>query len=195
MKIKEAIIVEGRYDKMRVSQCVDTVIIATEGFGIFKNKSKKEYIKKLSNERGIIILTDSDGAGAVIRNHLKSFVEPSLIKNAYVPKIEGKEKRKSAYSKEGILGVEAASSADIIEALKKAGAGNIAEVKTIYTSTDLYNHGISGKENSAKAKAEFIKLMGLPDIKLSTKDLLKYMNLNPDITKNALENLHEHDSN
>ena len=94
LKIKEAIVVEGRYDKNTLSQMVDTVILETSGFGIFKNEELRALLRRLAKERGLIVLTDADGAGFVIRNHLKGILDPSLVKHAYIPNIKGKEKRK-----------------------------------------------------------------------------------------------------
>ena len=106
IQLKEAVIVEGKYDKMKLSQFIDGVIIETSGFQIFKSEQKREYIKKLAETCGIVILTDSDRAGFLIRNHIKSFVPRERIKNAYIPEIRGKERRKAEPSREGLLGVE-----------------------------------------------------------------------------------------
>ena len=122
IKIKEAIIVEGKYDKNTLSQIVDAPIIETSGFGIFKDKEKKELFKRLAEKRGVIILTDSDGAGFVIRNHLKGILKSGTVKQAYIPEIPGREKRKQKISKEGLLGVEGMTPEIIISALKRAGA-------------------------------------------------------------------------
>ena len=121
IQLKEAVIVEGKYDKMKLSQFIDGVIIETSGFQIFKSEQKREYIKKLAETCGIVILTDSDRAGFLIRNHIKSFVPRERIKNAYIPEIRGKERRKAKYSKEGLLGVEGMSPEVITEALQRCG--------------------------------------------------------------------------
>lgn len=175
--LKEAVIVEGRYDKVRLQTVVDALIIETRGFHLFKDEKKKAYIKKLAAERGILILTDSDSAGFLIRNHLKSFVPEAQIKNAYIPKVTGKEKRKKAPSGEGLLGVEGISAAALEEAIRKAGAGLRELPEAKFTQTDLYNLGLTGREGSRENRLLFLNSLGLPDY-LSTKDLLKYMNLN-----------------
>ena len=119
--LKQAVVVEGKYDKIKISSFIKAIIITTDGFGIFKNKSKREFIKKLAKTNGLIILTDSDRAGQIIRSHIKSFVQNGRIYNAYVPQILGKESRKTAPSKEGILGVEGLEKKIIVKALEKAG--------------------------------------------------------------------------
>ena len=122
LKIKEAIIVEGRYDKIKLSQLVDTPIIETNGFRIFSDKEKQSLIRQIADVRGILVLTDSDSAGFLIRNFLKGAVDKSKIKHCYIPQIEGKEKRKSQKSKEGLLGVEGVTDEIIISAIRKSGA-------------------------------------------------------------------------
>lgn len=193
IKIREVIIVEGRYDKQKLSKIFDTIIIETRGFGVFKDRKKKDYIIKLANERGLVILTDSDGAGFLIRNHLKSFVNKNLIKNAYVPQIIGKEKRKEKSSAEGILGVEGIDEKIIIDALVRSGVSfgenleNQEDEIPDFMLKDLYNFGFTGKENSLKNREDFLKFMNLPSY-ISVKDLIKYMNMNK---KNTNEKLKE----
>ena len=121
IQLKEAVIVEGKYDKMKLSQFIDGVIIETSGFQIFKSEQKREYIKKLAETCGIVILTDSDRAGFLIRNHIKSFVPRERIKNAYIPEIRGKERRKAEPSREGLLGVEGMGEEILLKALEQAG--------------------------------------------------------------------------
>lgn len=167
LKIKEAIVVEGRYDKNKLSQIVDTLIIETSGFGIFNNSEKRALLKKICDEKGIIILTDSDGAGFVIRNHLKGALPNDKVKNAYIPQIEGKERRKPKASKEGFLGVEGVNVSVIIEAIKKAGAtiledDSIDEKHPEISKTDFYEDGLSGGENSAQLRLCILKECGLP---------------------------------
>ena len=120
-RVNEIIIVEGRYDKNAVSQVVDGTIIETGGFGIFKDREKARWLRKLASERGVVILTDGDGAGFVIRGHLKGILNGVEVKNAYIPDVCGKEKRKSSPSKEGKLGVEGVGPDAIIEALRRSG--------------------------------------------------------------------------
>lgn len=147
IKLKEAVIVEGKYDKIKLSSLVDGLIITTDGFGIFKDREKRELIKTLAKKRGIIILTDSDSAGFLIRSHIKGFVSEGEIKNVFIPDVFGKEKRKSAPSKEGKLGVEGMDRELLENALKKAG---IVEEKTNPNAkkvlkSDLFEDGISGR--------------------------------------------------
>lgn len=177
-KVSEVIVVEGRYDKNTLSQVVDATIIETSGFGIFNDKQKQELLRKLADKRGLIIMTDSDGAGFVIRNFLKGAVDPEKVKHAYTPELAGKEKRKTKASKEGLLGVEGMSPEIILAALRRAGAtidgeanGNNAEI----TKTDLYKMGLSGKENSAALRRELLKKLELPE-KLSTDAMLQVLN-------------------
>ena len=122
LKIREAVIVEGRYDKIKLSSIVDAPIIETNGFRVFSDKEKQSLIRKIAETRGILIMTDSDGAGFVIRNFLKGSVDNSKIKNCYIPQIKGKEKRKAKGGKEGLLGVEGVSDEVIINAIRKSGA-------------------------------------------------------------------------
>jgi len=179
IRIKEVIVVEGRYDKNTLSQIVDTTIIETSGFGIFSDKEKLELLRKLASKRGIIILTDSDGAGFVIRNYLKSAIPPNNIKNAYIPDVSGKERRKHSPSKEGKLGVEGMAPEVLIQALKRAGAtfedGSEYERKGRITKSDLYELGLSGKEGAAERRRRLMEKLGLPE-KLSTDSLLDILN-------------------
>ena len=122
LKIREAIVVEGRYDKNTLSQIVDAPILETSGFGIFKDKQQMVLLRRIAEKRGLIVFTDSDGAGFVIRNHLKSALPAKYLKHAYIPDVPGKERRKSRPGREGKLGVEGMSPEIILDALKKAGA-------------------------------------------------------------------------
>lgn len=178
-RIKEVIVVEGRYDKNTLSQVVDAVIIETGGFGIFNDSQKRNLLKKLAESRGLIIMTDSDAAGFMIRNHLKGCIAPELIKHAYIPDIYGKERRKSAPSREGKLGVEGMSPQVILEALSRAGAtfqgpehrGDRSRI----SKADLYRKGLSGGENSAALRKELMKKLELPE-RLSAQGLLDVLN-------------------
>lgn len=167
IKLKEAVIVEGRYDKMLLRGFIDAPIIETGGFRVFKDKEKQRLIKKLSETRGIIVLTDSDSAGFVIRNFLRGIVKPENIKHCYIPQICGKEKRKSEASKEGFLGVEGLSEGLIVDALKKSGADICGQNdKNSYeeiTKADFYELGLSGRENSAKLRKQLLKKLDMPD--------------------------------
>lgn len=179
VKIKEAIVVEGRYDKNTVSQIVDTTIIETCGFGIFSDKEKIELLRRIARKRGLIILTDSDGAGFVIRGHLKGSLNDVNIKHAYVPDIYGREKRKKIPSKEGKLGVEGMSPEIIIGALKRAGAtfedAEPDKVGVEITKGDLYDLGLSGGKNSAEERKKLLKKLNLPE-KMSANALLDVLN-------------------
>jgi ribonuclease M5 len=179
LRIKEVIVVEGRYDKNTLSQLVDTTIIETGGFGIFSDRDKLELIKKLASKRGIIILTDGDGAGFLIRNYLKSSIAKDNIKHAYIPDIPGKERRKRSPSGEGKLGVEGMTPEILIQALRRAGAtfddGPEDEDKPPITKADLYELGLLGKEGSRERRLALIANLGLPE-RLSTQSLLDVLN-------------------
>ncbi|MBR2108744.1 MAG: DUF4093 domain-containing protein [Ruminococcus sp.] len=179
ISIKEAVIVEGRYDKIKLSEVIDTPVIETGGFRIFKDKEKQNLIRKIAEERGILILTDSDSAGFVIRNFLKGSVPEEKIKHAYIPQLKGKEKRKSEVSKEGLLGVEGVSAEIIADAVRKSGATILGEKNEIkmscITKQDLYELGLTGKENSAVLREKLLKKLGLPTY-LSTNAMLSALN-------------------
>lgn len=179
--IKRAVVVEGKYDKSRLEEFLEGVIVTTNGFRVFQDESRKRYLRKLALERGIVILTDSDAAGFVIRNHLKSFLPEEKILNAYIPRVEGKERRKAAPSKEGILGVEGMGREAVLEALRKAGALGEApeEPRRGYTVRDLFQLGLTGGENSRERKKRFLSSLGLPEY-LSNRALLQYMNTAPE---------------
>ncbi len=180
IKIKQAVIVEGKYDKIKVSNILDTLIIETDGFGIFKDKNKQKLIRRLAETRGILILTDSDSAGFTIRSFLNGIVPQEQLINVYIPDIFGKEKRKSEPSKEGKLGVEGVKSDVIIDALKKAGVefdvGTEKQINTHpVTKTDLFLDGLSGGKGSAEKRARFLKQLDLPE-HLSSNSMLKLIN-------------------
>lgn len=176
-KINEVIVVEGRYDKNALSQVVDAVIIETDGFGIFNDTQKQKLLRKMAEERGLIVLTDSDGAGFVIRNFIKGCTDPKNVKHAYIPDIAGKERRKKTGSKEGTLGVEGMRPEVLLKALRQAGASFFenAEGKEKITKTDFFKLGLSGGANSSKKRAELIKKLDLP-AKLSADALLDILN-------------------
>ena len=176
-RINEVIVVEGRYDKNTLSQVVDAVIIETGGFAIFNNTQKQKLLRKMAEERGLIVLTDSDGAGFVIRNFIKGCVDSKYVRHAYIPDIEGRERRKKTGSKEGTLGVEGMRPEVLIDALKTAGA-SFAENRDAperITKSDMYKLGLSGKENSSAKRSELIKKLDLPQ-KLSSDALLDILN-------------------
>ena len=179
VRIREAIVVEGRYDKNTLSQIVDAPILETSGFGIFKDKKQMELLRKVAKLRGLIVFTDSDGAGFVIRNHLKSAIDGRFLKHAYIPDIPGKERRKSAPGKEGKLGVEGMSPEIILQALRRAGAtieGENAPSRNSITKQDLMELGLSGGANSAEKRRKLLQKLDLPE-HLSANAMLQALNL------------------
>lgn len=176
IKLTEAVIVEGKYDKIKLSNILDAFIIETNGFAIFKDKSKLSFIKKLAKERGIIILTDSDHAGFMIRNYISSGVPKEQIKNVYIPDIFGKEKRKDTPSKEGKLGVEGMTKEVILASLEKAGVSSTSSVcDNPITTVDFYDLGLSGGANSRAKRKAVCKALELPEF-LSTSSLISCIN-------------------
>lgn len=190
LKVHQAVIVEGKHDKIKLEGVIDALIITTDGFRIFNNKEKQKLIRKLAHEKGILIITDSDSAGFKIRAFLKGIVEEGQIFHAYIPEIKGKERRKESVSKEGILGLEGMTKEIIINALNKAGIAfeNQSDSRRRITQIDLYNDGFSGKTDSKKKKELLLKKLDLPT-KLSTKAFLQLINmfLTYDDYKNAVE--------
>ena len=179
VKIKEAIVVEGRYDKNTLSQILDAPILETNGFGIFKDKEQMSILRKVAQTRGLIVFTDSDGAGFVIRNHIKSAIPGQFLKHAYTPDIFGKERRKSAPGKEGKLGVEGMTREVILESLRRAGA-TFQEEETVdqgqeITKADLMDLGLYGPGSSDR-RAMLIKKLGFPE-KMSNNAFLQAVNL------------------
>lgn len=179
VKIKEAIVVEGRYDKNTLSQIVDAPIFETNGFGIFKDKAQMALLRRVAQVRGLVVFTDSDGAGFVIRNHVKSAIPGKYLKHAYIPDIPGKERRKAAPGKEGKLGVEGMTPAVILEALRRAGATmgdrEISEHPCV-TKQDLMELGLSGGGNSAELRKKLLKKLDLPE-HMSANAMLQALNL------------------
>ncbi len=177
LKVEEVIVVEGRYDKNALSQVVDAVILETGGFGIFNDRQKQKLLRTLAEKRGLIVLTDSDGAGFVIRNFIKGCVDPAYVRHAYIPDIRGKERRKSAPSKEGKLGVEGMRPQVLLEALRRAGASvnEGSEQTPAITKADLYARGLSGGEGSAQKRRALQSRLDLPE-HLSADALLDVLN-------------------
>lgn len=181
IKVKEAIIVEGRYDKNTLSQYVSANIIETGGFQIFSRRDLLSLIRKLAEACGVVILTDSDSAGFLIRNHLKGSIREGIVKHAYIPDIQGKEKRKRKFSGERKLGVEAMSRQIILNALRTAGATmeGVSEQRDEnekrLTMASLYELGLSGKSDSASLRRKLLKKLELPE-KLSTSAMLDTLN-------------------
>lgn len=179
-KIKEAIIVEGTYDKIKLSGFIDGIIFVTGGFSVISNKKKLETIKSLAKQTGIVILTDSDTAGFKIRNFIKQSLPEHQVKHAYIPDIPGKEKRKNRPGKEGLLGVEGISQELIIKALTDAGCEINGHAEVIspsrpITKADLYTLGLSGDENSTKKRQTLSNHLGMPS-KISANMLLSVLN-------------------
>ena len=179
VKIKEAILVEGRYDKNTLSQIVDAPILETSGFGIFKDKKQMALLRQVAEKRGLIVFTDSDGAGFVIRNHVKSAIPSKFLKHAYIPDIMGKEKRKAAPGKEGKLGVEGMSREIILEALRRAGAtieGEACASSYQITKQDLMALGLSGGQDASVKRLALLKKLNLPE-HMSANAMLQALNL------------------
>ncbi len=178
IKVEQIVIVEGKYDRIKLSSLIDGIIIETEGFGIFKDKEKQKLIRKLAEKKGIAVLTDSDSAGFVIRNFIASIVPKEYITNVYIPDIYGKEKRKETASKEGKLGVEGVSIEILKDAFNKAGIGvsdsEAHEIKTI-TLNDFYDDGLTGGAESKRKRTALLKKLDLPE-RMSTKAMLDILN-------------------
>lgn len=181
IRVKEAIVVEGRYDKHKLSALVDGLILTTEGFGIFHDAEKRDYLRRLAEERGLIILTDSDGAGFLIRGRLASWLPPESVKHAYVPDLFGKERRKAAPGKEGKLGVEGMELSVLRAALERAGAtiderpGPGARDREKLTKADLYAFGLSGRPDSTRRRRALQRKLELPE-NLSPNGLVQALN-------------------
>lgn len=179
IRIREAIIVEGRYDKNTLAQIVDAPILETSGFGIFHDRQRLALLRRLAETRGIIVLTDSDGAGFVIRNYLRGAIDPAQVKHAYIPDIAGKERRKRTASKEGKLGVEGMRPDVLLEALRRAGATIEGEETPAagarITKADLYAAGLTGGADSKAARQRLLAQLDLPE-HLSTNALLEVLN-------------------
>ena len=180
IKIKQAIVVEGRYDKNTLSQIVDAPIIETNGFGIMKDKANLAFLRRVAENRGLIVFTDSDGAGFVIRNFLKSAIDPAYLLHAYIPDIYGKEKRKSAPGKEGKLGVEGMTRQIILDALRRCGASFEDKAASAFsgsiTKQDLMELGLSGGRDSSFLRKKLLKKLDLPE-HMSANALLQALNL------------------
>ncbi|MBE6915096.1 MAG: DUF4093 domain-containing protein [Ruminococcaceae bacterium] len=179
-KIRESILVEGRYDVNKLKQIVDTQVIETSGFGIFHDAEKRALLKRIAETRGLIILTDSDRAGFLIRNHLRGMLPKEQVKHAYIPQIEGKEKRKAAPSKEGLLGVEGMRPEDILIALERAGAtfedGEVSCNNAGFSKAEFYEFGLSGKPDSAQLRSAVLKELNLP-LEMTANAMLEAVNL------------------
>ena len=179
VKIREAILVEGRYDKNTLSQIVDAPILETAGFGIFKDKKQLALLRQVAERRGLIVFTDSDGAGFVIRNHIKSTIPGKYLKHAYIPDIYGKERRKAVPGKEGKLGVEGMTREVILDALRKCGAtfeGEASSASGGITKQDLMELGLSGGADASAKRLALLKKLNLPE-HMSANAMLQALNL------------------
>ena len=181
-KIREVIVVEGRYDKNTISQVVDATVVTLGGFSVFNNKEKLAFLRRLAEERGLIVLTDSDGAGFVIRNYLKGALPKDKVKQAYIPDIHGKERRKRHAGKEGKLGVEGMRPEVLLETLTRAGAtfldgeGESALRKEPITKADLFTLGLTGGPDSSAKRQTLLKKLDLPE-HLTANGMLEALNL------------------
>lgn len=179
-RIREVIVVEGRYDKNTLKQVVEATVVETGGFGVFNDKERLALLRRLAKERGLIILTDSDGAGFVIRNFLKGAIPKDRVKHAYIPDVYGKERRKAAPGKEGKLGVEGMDPEVLLAALQRAGATFEDEAcsvqRTPITKAGLYELGLTGMPDSAARRAALLKKLGLPE-HMTTNAMLEALNI------------------
>ena len=189
-RIREVIVVEGRYDKNTVSQVVDATVVTLGGFAVFNDKEKLAFLRRLAEQRGLVILTDIDGAGFVLRNYLKGALPKDRVKQAYIPDVKGKERRKRRGGKEGKLGVEGMSPAVLREALRKAGAtfedGEAPEQGEALTKADLFALGLSGGTGSAERRRRLLKRLDLPE-HLTANGMLEALKLL--VSREALEAL------
>ncbi|MBR5216853.1 MAG: DUF4093 domain-containing protein [Oscillospiraceae bacterium] len=178
-KIREVSVVEGRYDKNTLLQVVDATVVETGGFGVFNDKEKLAFLRRLAEKRGLILLTDSDGAGFVIRNYLKGALPKEHIKQAYIPDICGKERRKSKAGKEGLLGVEGMNAEVLLETLRRCGATFEGEASAVpaasITKADMMEKGLVGP-NSAQKRQELLQKLQLPS-HMTANALMDALNL------------------
>lgn len=178
LELKEAVIVEGRYDKIKLSEIISSPVIDTGGFRVFKDKEKQMLIRQIAKKRGILVMTDVDSAGFVIRNFLRGIVPEDQIKHAYTPTVAGKESRKEEPSKEGILGVEGIDREKLIDSIRKSGATVIGEEDrppSQITKADFYDYGLTGREDSALFRKRILNDLGLPEY-LTTNAMISALN-------------------
>ena len=180
VRIREAIVVEGKYDKIKLSSVVDALILETHGFRIFKDKELLNLLRRLADQRGLLVLTDSDSAGFVIRDYLSGAIPPSQIKHAYIPQLVGRERRKCVPSKEMLLGVEGIDGKVLADALRRAGATIECETtgqsnEAPLTKLDMYEAGLAGKPGSSERRRILLSLLSLPKM-LSCNRLLEVLN-------------------
>ncbi len=179
-RVKEVIVVEGRYDKNTISQVVDATVVTLGGYAVFNDREKLAFLRRLAEKQGLIILTDSDGAGFLLRNYLKGALPKDRVKQAYIPDVRGKERRKRKAGKEGKLGVEGMSPAVLLEALRRCGAtfenGAPEARRPALTKADLFTLGLSGGEGSAERRRRLLRRLDLPE-HLTANGLLEALNL------------------
>ena len=179
IQVREAIVVEGRYDKAALASVFDAVIIDTAGFGVFADREKLALLRRLAEARGLVVMTDSDGGGLLIRSFLKSAIDPKLVKHAYIPDVYGKERRKRRPSKEGKLGVEGMSAETLVECLKRAGAtldGEAVSARAWLTKADMYALGLTGTPDCAERRRALQKALDLPE-NLTPNALMDVLNV------------------
>ncbi len=182
LKTDKVIVVEGKYDAIRLANIVDAAILRTEGFGVFRDKEKQELLRTLAEKRGLLVLTDGDSAGMLIRNYIRNIVPAEQITDVYVPDLFGKEKRKDRPSKEGKLGVEGIPDDILIEALRKAGVTEEGDVRAVpsderlITRMDFYRDGLAGGPNSKAKRLALQNALGLPE-RMTGKQLLRIINM------------------
>lgn len=178
--VREVIVVEGRYDKNTLKQAVNATVVETGGFGVFNDKERLALLRRLAEERGLILLTDSDGAGFVIRNFLKGAIPRERLKQAYIPDVYGKERRKTAPGREGKLGVEGMPPEVLVQALERAGAtfedGEAVTARSAITKADLYELGLSGRPDSGAKRTALLQKLGLPE-HMTANALLEALNI------------------
>lgn len=178
--VREVVVVEGKYDKIRLQSILDATIITTEGFGIFRNKEKQILLRRMAEERGLLLLTDSDSAGFVIRNFLRGCVPAERLRHVYIPQLAGKERRKAEPSKEGLLGVEGMDTATLVEAFKRAGVtiGDEGAKKAppCITKQRLFDDGLVGGKNSAEMRSRLAQELKLP-VSLTANALIEAINM------------------
>lgn len=179
--LDEVVVVEGKYDKIRLQSVLDAVIITTDGFGIFNNKEKQLLLRRMAKERGLLLLTDSDSAGFVIRNFLRGCVPPERLRHVYIPQLAGKERRKTVPSKEGLLGVEGMDNATLLEAFRRAGVTTSAQngkkkEPLCLTKQRLMDDGLVGGRNSSELRGRLAVQLGLPD-SLTANALIEAVNM------------------
>ena len=179
-RIREVVVVEGRYDKNALRQVVDATVVETRGFGVFNDKERLALLRRLASQRGLILLTDSDGAGFVIRNFLKGAIPRDRLKQAYIPDVYGKERRKAAPGREGKLGVEGMSPQVLLQALERAGAtfedGDTSGERPPITKADFYELGLTGHPESGARRARLLARLGLPE-RMTCSAMLEAVNI------------------